>query len=104
MRHRPSSIDIDLTPGGLPFEQEAVERSIAHDLGGLAVRLPRVEDLLVMKSVAGRPKDLQDMEALLVTNPAVDVDFVRRWVGESAAAMSMPDMLDQLDRLLARRC
>lgn len=55
-----------------------------------------------MKAVAGRPKDLQDMEALLVGNPGVDLEFVRQWVREFAAAMSMPDMLEQLERAITR--
>ena len=103
MRHGPSSIDIDLSLSGLTFEREAIDRSILHDLGGLAVRLPRVEDLLVMKAVAGRPKDIQDMEALVAANPDVDVDFVRGWVREFSAAMTMPDMLAQLEKVLERR-
>lgn len=102
MRHQPSSIDIDLTLGGLAFEEEAVARSKSHDLGGLKLRLPRVEDLLVMKAVAGRPKDIQDIEGLLAANPDLDVAFVRQWVGEFAAAMSMPDMLEALDKALTR--
>ena len=102
MRHQPSSIDIDLTLGGLAFEEEAVGRSRSHDLGGLKLRLPRVEDLLVMKAVAGRPKDIQDIEGLLAANSDLDVAFVRQWVGEFAAAMSMPDMLEALDKALTR--
>jgi len=102
MRHQPSSIDIDLMLSGLSFEEEAVGRSIAHDLGGLQMRLPQVEDLLVMKAVAGRPKDIQDMDGLLAANPGVDVDFVRQWVREFSAAMTMPDMLEELEKLLAR--
>ncbi|MGD9597748.1 MAG: hypothetical protein AB7G76_06940 [Steroidobacteraceae bacterium] len=47
MRHVASQIDIDVTLGSLPFEQSAVEQSAHYEVGGVRLRLPRVEDLLV---------------------------------------------------------
>ncbi len=102
MRHAESGIDIDVTFGGLLFEQAAIDNSNIHDIGGLRVRLPRVEDLLIMKAVARRPKDLQDIAGLLAAHPDIDVAAVRRWVSEFATAMSMSDMLDDFDKLVER--
>lgn len=51
MRHSASAIDLAITFGGLPFEHSAVERGAVHSVGGVLVRLPRVEDLLVNGSV-----------------------------------------------------
>jgi predicted nucleotidyltransferase len=102
MRHVASAIDIDLTFGGLSFELAAIENSTIHDIGGVQLRLPRVEDLLIMKAVARRPKDLQDIEGLLATHPEADLVSVRRWVGEFATALSTSDMLDEFDRLVLR--
>jgi hypothetical protein len=68
----------------------------------LRVRLPRVEDLLVMKAVSRRPKDLQDIEGLLAAHPDADIVAVRRWIREFATAMSMSDMLDDFDKVVAR--
>jgi hypothetical protein len=103
LRHAESGIDIDVIFGGLSFEQAAIDNSKVHDIGGLRVRLPRIEDLLVMKAVARRPKDLQDIEGLLAAHPEADVTAVRRWVSEFATAMSMSDMLKDFDNLVARR-
>lgn len=102
MRHVESGIDIDVTFGGLLFERAAVDNSKIHYIGGLRIRLPRVEDLLIMKAVARRPKDLQDIEGLLAAHPEADVTTVRRWVSEFATAMSTSDMLDDFDKLVAR--
>ncbi len=102
MRHAESGIDIDVTFGRLSFEQAAIDNSEIHDIDGLRVRLPRVEDLLIMKAVARRPKDLQDIEGLLAAHPDADIFAVRRWVREFATAMSMPDMLDDFDKTVAR--
>jgi hypothetical protein len=102
LKHVKSGIDIDVIFGGLIFEQAAIENCRIYDIGGLRLRLPRVEDLVVMKAVARRPKDLQDIEGLLAAHPQADVAAVRKWVGEFAAAMSMPDMLEDFDKLVAR--
>jgi len=102
MRHAESGIDIDVTLGRLSFEQTAIDNSEIHDIGGLRVRLPRVEDLLIMKAVARRPKDLQDIEGLLAAHPDADIVAVRQWVREFATAMSMSDMLDDFDKVVAR--
>ena len=103
MRHVGSSIDIDLTFGGLAFEQAAIENREIHEIGSVRLHLPRVEDLLIMKAVAGRPKDLQDIEGLLAARPEANITIVRQWLVEFSNAMSMPDILQEFDRLVARR-
>jgi hypothetical protein len=103
LRHTASGINLDIIFGGLSFEQAAVANSEAHEVGGVTVRLPRVEDLLVMKAIARRAKDLQDIQGLLAAHPEADVVLARKWVSEFAAAMSMSDMLEEFDKLVAQR-
>src|SRR6185437_6382554 len=45
LTHAASKIDIDVSLGGLSFEQEAIGRSRTHEMSGLHLRLPSVEDL-----------------------------------------------------------
>jgi hypothetical protein len=78
LRHSASGIDVDVTFGGLPFEQAAVQRSATHSIGDLKLRLPRVEDLLVMKAIARRPKDLEDIRGLLAAHPEADISGIFR--------------------------
>ena len=103
MRHATSGVDVDVTLGDLTFERAAVEHAEDRVVGGIRLRLPRVEDLLVMKAIARRPKDIQDLQALLAAHPGADVAAARRWVREFATAMSMPDILQEFDALLAQR-
>lgn len=103
MRHLPSAIDIDLILGRLPFELQAIARSKTQSFGGVTVRLPQVEDLLIMKAVAQRPHDLRDIEGLLDAHPEAQIDRVRQWVREFSTALTMPDMLVTFDDLIAQR-
>jgi hypothetical protein len=103
LRHTESGIDIDIILSGLAFEAEAVSRATVHELGGVRVRLPQVEDLLIMKAIAHRPQDLRDIEGLLDVFPAANVESVRRWVRDFAAAAELPDLPEEFEKLLAQR-
>lgn len=103
LKHAQSDIAIDVILGGLPFEQEAVGRARAHRLGDITVRLPRVEDLIIMKVIAHRDKDMQDVEGLLDAHPEVDFAEIRQHVSEFAAVTSMSDLIEDFERLLERR-
>lgn len=103
LRHTKSDVDIDVILGRLPYEVDAISRARTHDLGGVRVRLPQVEDLLIMKAVAQRPQDVRDIEGLLDVHPDADVASVRRWLREFSTAMAMPDLLEGFEKLLAQR-
>jgi hypothetical protein len=102
LRHEPSQIDIDVIVGGLPFERAAVASGAWHALGGFDVRLPRAEDLMIMKAIAQRPQDLLDLAALIETHPEADLSRVRHWVREFSVAATMPSLLEEFDHLIAR--
>jgi hypothetical protein len=103
LRHTDSGIDIDIILSALPFEAEAVSRATVHDLSGVRVRLPQVEDLLIMKAIAHRPQDLRDIEGLLDVFPTANVESVRRWVRDFAAAAELPGLPEEFEKLLAQR-
>ncbi|MBM4285482.1 MAG: hypothetical protein FJ128_09570 [Deltaproteobacteria bacterium] len=102
MRHQESGIDADMVFGSLAFEKEAVARATWVDLGGVQVPLPLPEDLIIMKALAHRPRDLTDIEAILAAHPKLNLRRVRRWVREFAAALSMPEILNDLEVLLSQ--
>ncbi len=103
LRHIESAIDIDMILGKLPYELEAISRADTHDLGGVHVKLPQVEDLLIMKAIAQRPQDLRDIEGLLDVHPGTNLDRVHQWVQEFSTAMAMPDLLHTFEQLLDQR-
>jgi len=80
LRHSDSGASIDISLGVLPFEEEVVQRSQLYDVGMLSVRLPTPEDLIIMKTIAHRPKDLIDIQTIIDSHPDLDVDRIRHWV------------------------
>lgn len=102
LRHSTSGIDVDVILGGLPFEADAIAHATPIRLRDTTVRLPRVEDLLIMKAIAARPRDIADIEGLVATHPEADLERVRTFVQEFALAAERPAIAEELQRLLAR--
>jgi len=100
MIHTASNIDVDLTFGALPFEHDMIERAVPLQLNGETIPLCMPEDLIVMKAIAGRARDIADIESILDAQPALDRAYVRRCVGELAAMLEAPEILQRLEELL----
>ena len=78
LRHASSSIDVDVSIGSLPFEKELIARTVWKDVGGVRTPLPTVEDLIIMKAVAHRNRDLADIESLTEVHAKLDMDRIER--------------------------
>lgn len=102
VRHEKSGIDVDLSLAQLPFEQEAVARTRTTKVKGLAVPIATPEDLIIMKAVAHRDRDLIDIAGILDVHPKLDLERIRRWVGEFADVLEAPELLNDLEKLLPK--
>lgn len=100
MRHASTSIEADLALGLLPFEQQAVVAATPRDFGGFSLPLPTAEDLVIMKAIAGRPRDIGDIEGIVANTPNLDNARIRLIVGELAAELGEAQIMEDLDRLL----
>ena len=102
VRHEPSSIDTDISFGALLFEEESIKRAVSVEVAGLSIPLPTPEDLIIMKAVAHRQRDLIDIESICDAHPKLDLKRVRHWVREFSTVLEMPEILDDLEKILAR--
>lgn len=103
LRHLPSSVDVDVSLGALPFEREVVARASMIEAGDIQVRVPAIEDLVIMKALARRPRDWGDIEGLIDARPEMDFDRIRHWLREFGSILEMPEIQDDFEQLLRRR-
>lgn len=96
LRHSESGVSVDISLGILPIEEETVERSQIHQAGSLRLRLPTPEDLIILKAVAHRSRDLEDIQALIQRHPSLDRKRVERWVRDFAKTLEMPELWDDI--------
>lgn len=90
LRHEPTETDIDISLGVLPFEEEMVDRSSVKSFANLSVRLPTPEDLIIMKAIAHRPKDLEDIRTITDNFPNLDKKRIEQWVKAFGEALETP--------------
>jgi predicted nucleotidyltransferase len=90
LRHESTETDIDISLGILPFEEEMVDRSSVKSFANLSVRLPTPEDLIIMKAIAHRPKDLEDIRSLADNFPNLDKKRIEQWVKAFGDALETP--------------
>jgi len=103
IRHKSSGIDVDITFGALAFEKEAIAHAVWIDIKKIHLPLPLPEDLIIMKAIAHRPRDLADIESLLDVHPKLNLRRVRRWVKEFSKAIEMPEILGDLENIFQKK-
>ena len=89
-RDRDSRIRVDFIFSSLPYERQAIERAAIVPIEGVPVRFASVEDLVIHKMFAGRPRDLEDVRGVLVRHPGCDREYVERWLAEFETTMGVP--------------
>lgn len=101
LRHEETGVDLDVSLAWSAFELDALEASTLTAFGRVRAPMCTPENLVVFKAIAGRPKDVEDAEALLALYPDIDRARVRARVAELSALAEAPEMLEALDKLLA---
>ena len=110
LRHRvllvraQNGIPIDISLGIPGYEDEAFERAVeVHfpEVGKL--RLIGPEDLIIHKCIAGRPRDVEDVEGILIRQRLkLDLELVRRWLIEFRVVVDSHDPLELFEEALKR--
>lgn len=102
LQHQPTGINVDLSCGTLPFEEEMIARARDLVIGSVRIKVASSEDLIITKAVAHRPRDIADIEAILNIEPNLDFERIRFWVSQFAEALEMPELMEDLEKLLSR--
>jgi len=74
-----NGIDIDVFLAESPYQQELLSRRRREEADGVVVYLISPEDLILLKLVAGRPRDLADVHDVLFIQGQLDVGYMRKW-------------------------
>jgi predicted nucleotidyltransferase len=77
-----TKIRIDFVFSLSEFERQAIQRSKAVTLGGVDIRFVSLEDLIILKIFARRPRDLEDVKNVIQKNPEYDRSFVEKCLAD----------------------
>lgn len=103
MIHRSTGMGVDVVLAGPGPEETFLSRARIERFEGVSVPVAAPGDLIVMKVLSARPKDIEDVAAILRAAPdGLDLDAVRAMLAELEALLGQSDLLPVFDATLAR--
>jgi hypothetical protein len=101
--HVATTLPLDVVLAGPGLEERFFERATVRRVEGVRVPVASAEDLVVMKVLASRPKDLDDVTAIAAAyGEALDVTYVRRMLRLIEEALAQGDLLPAFEQALER--
>ena len=101
--HTRSSVPVDVVLAGPGIEDRFFDRVQLRTVEDVTVRVASAEDIIVMKILTGRAKDVEDVDALLQAQRAhLDVSYVREVLTLLESALSQSDLLPAFEKALER--
>ena len=93
-------VGLDIALGALPYEELLVKRSSYFDYPpNISLCTCSAEDLVVLKSFAGRSQDWVDVERIIVRQTGkLDWGYIGEQLRPLAALKEEPQILDELER------
>lgn len=96
-----NGVGIDLMLGLLPFDFDLVSKAILATLSDSSTApVASPEHLVVMKAIAWRTQDLQDIRELVSVNPTLDWAAVIATFAEYAELLEVPGRIAELQTLI----
>jgi hypothetical protein len=99
--HASNGILVDLLFAAWPFEHQAINHAVERQVSGKAVRVATLDDLLLLKLISDRPKDLADAAALLRRHrDTANLAWLDQELLALAESIAEPEKVERFRRML----
>ena len=97
-------IPVDISLGIPGYEEEALRRAVWVDFPEVGkLRLIGPEDLVIHKCVAGRSRDVEDVEGILIRQHLqLNLETIREWLEAFRPALGTHDPVEQFNQSFER--
>jgi len=96
-----AGVDVDIAFGALPFEERSITRASLWRGEGFEITTCSAEDLIVHKAFAGRGRDWDDLESILIRqHQRIDLEQVRSELKPLLELKAETDVLKKLDQVI----
>ena len=101
--HTATQLPLDVVLSGPGLEDIFIDRARSMDIEGLSIPVASSEDVIIMKVLAGRPKDLDDVRAVMAECRAtLDTDYIRSTLRVLEEALGQADLMPRFEAEWAR--
>ncbi len=77
-----SGIRVDFIFSFSPYERQAIERERDIFFGKTPVKFASLRDVIIHKMIAERPRDIEDVQSILLKNPGYNSQYIEKWLSE----------------------
>lgn len=101
--HVPTGLPVDIVLAGPGLEEAFLQRAVMQVIDGVAVPVVEIADLVILKVLAGRPKDMDDVVMLVRTHgDGIDAARVRKMLSMLEQALGQSDLISAFEHCQAR--
>lgn len=98
-KDRTTGIRVDLIFSFSPYEKQAIARAKPVFFNDTAVMFALLEDVIIHKIFAGRPRDIEDVATVILKNPDFDREYIELWLKEFDLAMETNEFITRFAEL-----
>ena len=93
---------VDISLGGMPFEQQMIERSSMFEFEeGYDLRTCSAEDLIVLKAFAARDKDWADVSSILQRQKGkLDIEYIYANLQQLCEWKDAPEIMTKINQMI----
>ncbi|MEA1964247.1 MAG: DUF6036 family nucleotidyltransferase [Candidatus Aerophobetes bacterium] len=99
-KDKATEVRIDFIFSLTPYEQKAIKRAKDIFIKNKIVKFASLEDAIIHKIFAGRPRDLEDVKSMFFKNPSIDLPYIRKWLAEFDKSLSEKGLLKKFNEIL----
>ncbi|MBI4826372.1 MAG: nucleotidyltransferase [Nitrospirae bacterium] len=100
VKDKATGIRVDLIFSFTSYEREAIERANKIKIDTTLVNFASVEDVIIHKIFAGRPRDIEDVRNVIIKNPDIDKQYIEKWLAEFDKTLDGADFSDSFKAIL----
>ena len=96
LEHR--GVDVDVFLAESEFQKQLIARRQRHQLDGQPVYFVSPEDLVLLKLLAGRPRDISDVGDVIFTEGQLDEPYMLHWAEQLGIKEALETILAEHSR------
>jgi len=74
------SIRVDFIFSLTEYERQAIARAKRVKINNVLVNFSSIEDIIIHKIFAGRPRDIEDVKSIVLKNSDIEIEYINKWL------------------------
>jgi len=95
-----SGARVDFIFSFTPYEKQAIQRGTKIKIKNFPVNFASVEDVIIHKIIAGRPRDIEDAKSVILKNLNFDKRYIKNWLKEFDKSIEGDRFLERFNEIL----